>query len=96
MCIALYGDETTHPLGPTHLATLETELDALATSVEKLNEQPTMAASRTAEQPLADYVSQLPPRVVWVIADAAYQWLDGLTEQFTFLGLPSSGTTGQT
>jgi diguanylate cyclase (GGDEF)-like protein len=86
MVITLYGDESTHPLDQSHVATVQAELDVLSKAVENLSEGPTVIASKVAEDLPADYANQVPQRVVWVIADAAYQWVGGLTEQFTFFG----------
>jgi len=86
MVITLYGDETTHPLDASHIATLKAELDSLAKVVGTPNESPPPVARKFAESEPAAHAGQLLPRVVWVIADQAYQWVDGLTEQFTFFG----------
>ena len=90
ICITLYGDEATHPLTDSNIAAFQSELDALAVSVEQLSKTTLIVSQSTQPYVTGEFaaadINPSAQRVVAVVADATYQWVEGLTEQFTFFG----------
>ncbi len=84
--LALFGDETSHPIGPQDAGALERQVDSLAHSVDGV-------LAPAPEQDLRRHPVALPgggewskPRTIWLIAEESHPWVAVLTEQLGFFG----------
>jgi diguanylate cyclase (GGDEF)-like protein len=87
--LALFGDESTHPVGAQDAAALERQVDTLVHTIESA-----MAPQPGAEEDHRRHSSRLPhagaewakPRAIWLVAEESHAWVPGLSEQLGFFG----------
>ena len=90
--LALFGDQSTHPIEPQELTTLARQIEILLHAIEMAQprqQQETKRGESAGKQalPVAEWSK---PRDVWIVADADHPWVAGLIEQFTFFGFRMS------
>ncbi|HMM53413.1 MAG TPA: diguanylate cyclase [Candidatus Desulfobacillus sp.] len=87
--LALFGDETTHPVGAQDATALDRQVDTLLHAVENVFAPRAAAGGEQRRQTAA-----LPgaasgwarPRAIWLIAEESHAWVAGLVEQLGFFG----------
>jgi len=86
--LALFGDETTHPVGPQDAVALERQIDSIAHALDAV-----LAPASLQAQEHRRHAAALPggaewskPRAIWLIAEDNHPWVGGLTEQLGFFG----------
>lgn len=87
--LALFGDESSHPVSAQDAAALERQVDTLLHTIENA-----MAPQPGAEEEHRRHPSSLPhagaewakPRAIWLIAEESHAWVPGLAEQLGFFG----------
>lgn len=87
--LALYGDSSTHPVSPQHLAALERQVESLLHSIETVQTPlsetgPEEHRRHPIAQPAGAEWNR--PRAIWLMAEADHAWVAGLTEQLAFFG----------
>ena len=89
--LALFGDNSTHPI-PAHEAnTLNRQLEILMQTVKMAQPRQQGARRDVAGDEDAPAAGEwVKPRQVWVIAEHAHPWVVGLIEQFSFFGFTMS------
>jgi diguanylate cyclase (GGDEF)-like protein len=87
--LALFGDESSHPVNAQDAAALERQIDTLLHTIESALAPPPGADEEQRRHP-----SPLPhagaewakPRAIWLIAEEHHAWVPGLAEQLGFFG----------
>ena len=87
--LALFGDESSHPVSAQDAAALERQVDTLLHTIESALAPPPGADEEQRRHP-----SPLPhagaewakPRAIWLIAEERHAWVPGLAEQLGFFG----------
>jgi diguanylate cyclase (GGDEF)-like protein len=88
--LALFGDDSTHPISPQDAAALARQVETVLHSIEAA-QLPRPEAEHEEhrhyptplQQPGADWAR---PRAIWLVAEANHGWVAGLTEQLGFFG----------
>ena len=87
--LALFGDDTSHPINPQEAGALERQVETVLRSIEAAQaprdspESENRRAAFPAAQAGADWVK---PRAIWLVTEAGHPWVAGLTEQLGFFG----------
>jgi diguanylate cyclase (GGDEF)-like protein len=88
--LALFGDNSTHPVSPQDAAALERQVETILHSIEAA-QAPRPGTEHEEhrhyptplQQPGAEWAR---PRAIWLVAEANHAWVAGLTEQLGFFG----------
>jgi len=87
--LALFGDDSSHPINPQEASALERQVETVLRSIEMAQAPREGRESENRRQALTgasagtDWVK---PRAIWLIAAAGHPWVAGLTEQLGFFG----------
>lgn len=86
--LALFGDESTHPITEQDLAKLQRQLDTVVQACEATQPERETARElrRSDTEPSGAATDWARPRAVWLISEASHAWVAGLTEQLGFFG----------
>jgi diguanylate cyclase (GGDEF)-like protein len=87
--LALFGNESTHPIGAQEAAALARQVDTLTHTIENA-----LAPQPGAEEEHRRHPSRMPhagaewakPRAIWLMAEESHAWVPGLAEQLDFFG----------
>ncbi len=84
--LALSVSPTDHPLHARDVSALTRQVDTILSSAEASRFPKTEERRAVAQEVDADVAGTAKPRIIWLVADAAHPWADGLTKQLTFFG----------
>ena len=85
--LSLYGNEASHPIDAESMHFIQSEVDELSQIVEGVlaeRKEPLLDDARRTGPREAQQIQSR--RVVWMIADTAHEWVEGMTEQLSFFG----------
>ncbi len=84
--LALFGDESTHPIEAKDMALLERHLDGIFSAVETA-QRPTVSDTDRRHHYIPQGEAEwTKPRAVWIICEADHPWYSGLSQQLGFFG----------
>ncbi len=88
--LALFGDQSTHPIPSHEAGTLNRQIEILIQAVKMAQPRQQHVPGSRRDEPEEDQslaaVEWTKPRQVWVVADPDHPWVAGLIEQFSFFG----------
>ncbi len=87
MALALFGDESTHPVNPQDAAALDRQIETIVNAIEGVL-APAVQGQELRRHPslVATGAEWAKPRAIWLIAEENHPWVAGLIEQLDFFG----------
>ena len=84
--LALFGDDTTHPIQEPTAVALDRQLESLVGAIMSARRFEKESDQRADDTPGRAVSGWMKPRTIWVIADTGAGWAAGLAAQLSFYG----------